>query len=48
LPLNIIYNNSKKSLSVSLKALQPSKQANSVKIAKALYYVGDCYENSKR
>ena len=42
-------NNSKKSLSVSLKALQLSKQANdSVKIAKALYYVGDCYENSKK
>jgi tetratricopeptide (TPR) repeat protein len=42
-------NNSKKSLSVSLKALQLSKQSqDSVKIAKALYYVGDCYENSKK
>jgi signal transduction histidine kinase len=41
--------NLKKSLSFSLKALQLSKQANdSVRIPKALYYVGDCYRNSKK
>ena len=41
-------NNLEKSLSFSLKALQLSKQANdSVRISKALYYVGDCYQNSK-
>lgn len=41
-------NNLEKSLSFSLKALQLSKQAkDSVRIPKALYYVGDCYQNSK-
>jgi signal transduction histidine kinase len=42
-------NNIEKSLSFSLKALQLSKQAkDSVRIPKALFYVGDCYRNSKR
>lgn len=42
-------NNLDKSLSVSFKALQLSKRANdSVRIAKASYYIGDCYENSKK
>ena len=42
-------NNLKKSLSFSLKALKLSKQAkDSVRIPKALFYVGDCYRNSKR
>ncbi|MFV8346464.1 sensor histidine kinase [Flavobacterium sp. ZB4P13] len=41
-------NNLEKSLSFSLKALRLSKLANdSVRIPKALYYVGDCYQNSK-
>lgn len=41
-------NNLEKSLSFSLKALRLSKQAkDSVRIPKALYYVGDCYQNSK-
>lgn len=41
-------NNLQKSLSVSLKALRLSKQAkDSVRIPKALFYVGDCYQNSK-
>lgn len=38
-----------KSLTASFKALHLSKQANdSVRMAKASYYVGDCYENSKK
>ncbi|KQB41367.1 tetratricopeptide repeat-containing sensor histidine kinase [Flavobacterium aquidurense] len=42
-------NNSKKSLSASLSALHLSRQANdSVRMAKASYYIGDCYENSKK
>jgi signal transduction histidine kinase len=42
-------NNLEKSLSFSLKALQLSKLANdSVRIPKALFYAGDCYQNSKR
>ncbi|SHL03813.1 tetratricopeptide repeat-containing sensor histidine kinase [Flavobacterium chilense] len=42
-------NDSKKSLAASFKALQLSKQVNdSVRMAKAFYYVGDCYENSKK
>jgi signal transduction histidine kinase len=42
-------NNLEKSLSFSLKALRLSEQANdSVRIPKALFYVGDCYQNSKR
>ncbi|TDE03874.1 ATP-binding protein [Flavobacterium hiemivividum] len=42
-------NNPKKSLDVSLKSLQLSKDSNdSIRIAKSLYYVGDCYENSKK
>ncbi|MFV5697800.1 ATP-binding protein [Flavobacterium sp. ZT3R17] len=42
-------NNLEKSLSSSLRALKLSKQVNdSVRIPKALYYVGDCYQNSKR
>ncbi|WP_281321887.1 tetratricopeptide repeat-containing sensor histidine kinase [Flavobacterium aestivum] len=42
-------NNLEKSLSSSLKALQLSKEANdSLRISKALFYVGDCYQNSKR
>lgn len=42
-------NNSQKSLSVSLLALRLSKQANdSIRMAKASFYVGDCYENSKK
>jgi signal transduction histidine kinase len=41
--------NLEKSLSFSLKALQLSKQAkDSVRIPKALFYAGDCYQNSKR
>ncbi|MFV5700763.1 ATP-binding protein [Flavobacterium sp. XS2P12] len=41
--------NLEKSLSFSLKALKLSKQAgDSVRIPKALFYVGDCYQNSKR
>ncbi|MFV5693086.1 ATP-binding protein [Flavobacterium sp. LT1R49] len=41
-------NNLEKSLSSSLRALKLSKQANdSVRIPKALFYVGDCYRNSK-
>lgn len=41
-------NNLEKSLSFSLKALRLSKQAkDSVRIPKALFYVGDCYQNSK-
>ncbi|MFE3872163.1 sensor histidine kinase [Flavobacterium sp. ZS1P70] len=42
-------NNLKKSLSVSIKALQLSKQTNdSIRMAKALYYIGDSYRNSKK
>ncbi|WP_231557061.1 tetratricopeptide repeat-containing sensor histidine kinase [Flavobacterium sp. AED] len=42
-------NNLEKSLSSGLRALKLSKQANdSIRIPKALYYVGDCYQNSKR
>ena len=42
-------NNSKKSLSLSQKTLELSKQANdSAKIAKALYYIGDTYRDSKK
>lgn len=42
-------NNFKKSLSASLNALRLSKQSNdSVRMAKASYYVGDCYLNSKK
>lgn len=42
-------NNSKKSLEVSLKALELSKLAHdSVSIAKACYFIGDCYENTKK
>jgi signal transduction histidine kinase len=42
-------NNSKKSLSASLKVLNLSKQANdTIRMAKASYFVGDCYENSKK
>lgn len=42
-------NEPKKSLHASLKSLQLSKDSNdSVRIAKSLYYVGDCYENSKK
>ncbi|TRX31237.1 ATP-binding protein [Flavobacterium sp. ZT3R18] len=41
--------NLEKSLSFSLKALQLSKQAkDSVRIPKALYYVGDCYRSTKK
>jgi signal transduction histidine kinase len=41
-------NNLKKSLSSSLRALKLSKEAkDSVRIPKALFYVGDCYRNSK-
>ncbi len=41
--------NSKKSLNVSLKSLQLSKQSkDSIRIAKSLYYVGDSYENSRK
>jgi signal transduction histidine kinase len=41
-------NNLKKSLSISLKALQLSRQASDNKtMSKALYYVGDCYANSR-
>jgi signal transduction histidine kinase len=41
-------NNLKKSLSSSLRALKLSKEAHdSVRIPKALFYVGDCYRNSK-
>lgn len=41
-------NNLEKSLSFSLEALRLSKQANdSIRTPKALYYVGDCYQNSK-
>ena len=43
-----IYN-LEKSLSFSLKALRLSQEAkDSVRIPKALYYVGDCYQNLKR
>lgn len=43
-----IYN-LEKSLSFSLKALRLSQEAkDSVRIPKALFYVGDCYQNSKR
>lgn len=42
-------NNPKKSLDVSLKSLQLSKDSNdSIRMAKSLYYIGDCYENSKK
>ena len=42
-------NNLEKSLSFSLKALRLSKRAkDSIRIPKALFYVGDCYQNSKR
>lgn len=42
-------NNSRKSLSISLKTLQLSKQVNdSVKIAKSLYYIGDAYKDTKK
>ncbi len=42
-------NNSKKSLEISLKALELSKLANdSVRMAKASYFVGDGYENTKK
>ncbi|MEO8240513.1 MAG: ATP-binding protein [Flavobacterium sp.] len=42
-------NNSKKSLEVSLKALELSKLVHdSVSIAKACYFIGDCYENTKK
>ncbi|MFC6243521.1 ATP-binding protein [Flavobacterium psychroterrae] len=42
-------NNTNKSLSASLKALNLSKLANdSIRMAKASYFVGDCYENSKK
>ncbi|WP_239023103.1 tetratricopeptide repeat-containing sensor histidine kinase [Flavobacterium endoglycinae] len=42
-------NNPKKSLNVSLKALKLSKMAHdSVRMAKASYFVGDCYENTKK
>lgn len=42
-------NNYKKSLKISLKSLYLSKQAkDSVRMAKSLYHIGDCYENSKK
>lgn len=42
-------NNAKKSLKVSLKALKLSKMAHdSVRMAKASYFVGDCYENTRK
>ncbi|MET3019340.1 tetratricopeptide repeat-containing sensor histidine kinase [Flavobacterium hydatis] len=42
-------NNCKKSLKISLKSLQLAKDSNdSIRMAKAFYYVGDCYENSKK
>ncbi|MFC4749823.1 tetratricopeptide repeat-containing sensor histidine kinase [Flavobacterium branchiicola] len=42
-------NNSKKSLAVSLKALELSKLANdSIRMAKACCFVGDSYENTKK
>lgn len=42
-------NSSKKSLAVSLKALELSKRANdSIRMAKASYFVGDCYENTRK
>jgi signal transduction histidine kinase len=42
-------NNSKKSLNSSLKALELSRLANdSVRMAKSLYYAGDCYEYYKK
>ncbi len=42
-------NNSKKSLEASLKALRLSKLVNdSVRMAKAYYFAGDCYENTKK
>lgn len=42
-------NNSKKSLSISVKALQLSKQTNdSITMSKALYYIGDSYRNLKK
>lgn len=42
-------NNSKKSLSTSLRALELSKWASdSIRMATSSYYVGDCYENSKK
>lgn len=42
-------NNSKKSLNVSLKSLELSRESkDSVRIAKSLYYLGDSYENSRK
>lgn len=42
-------NNAKKSLNVSLKSLELSKQSkDSFRIAKSLYYIGDSYENSRK
>ncbi|MFQ6601915.1 sensor histidine kinase [Flavobacterium sp. C3NV] len=42
-------NNLKKSLRSSFKALNLSTQVNdSIRMAKASYFVGDCYENSKK
>ncbi len=42
-------NNSSKSLKSSLRALELSKwSGDSIRMAKASYYVGDCYENSKK
>ncbi|OXA98131.1 ATP-binding protein [Flavobacterium pectinovorum] len=42
-------NNFEKSLSASLNALRLSKQSDdSIRMAKASYYVGDCYINSKK
>ncbi len=42
-------NNLKKSLENSQKALDLSKRVNdSIRMAKAYYYAGDCYENSKK
>ncbi|MCL9807482.1 ATP-binding protein [Flavobacterium amniphilum] len=42
-------NNSEKSLDVSLKSFNLSKMAkDSVRMAKSLYHIGDCYENNKK
>lgn len=44
------YNNEiNKSLHIGLKVLQLSTKAkDSIRIPKALYYIGDCYENTKK
>lgn len=42
-------NNLKKSLATSFKVLNLSMQVNdTIRVAKASYFVGDCYENSKK